>query len=329
MVFGMKRMQRRKFLQSTVALVPATGLQTPSESTTEVSFIEAFDFGVAEFFDDDWNHTALKEAVSEAVDFICYAYSELDDPDEIDSENEEGFLSKLSQIGLDELENNPDAYNWLLRYLEDIGEFLEWIDPFPDSFGSKVQTFASDASDVTRFIPLVASVRGLFDTGCTLHDQIDAGNAPAESGYINLFQNMSLVVVEIALLMTSISVSYRVAYGTTGWVNRQLIHVVGRSIGWRAYSWVLSQIHWGIRVVFTEGFDQSIVASVDTVSKEVVAASNDTGDAVSASQANSWAQTHVERMAEHTDSWGIDYEIWEFNQFIDRTIPSLPELLPF
>lgn len=49
---------------------------------------------------------------------------------------------------------------------------------------------------------------------------------------------MALGAVKVVLLAVRISVSYRVAYGATGWVNRQLITVVGRSIVWCAYSWV-------------------------------------------------------------------------------------------
>jgi hypothetical protein len=144
-----------------------------------------------------------------------------------------------------------------------------------------------------------------------------------------LFQNVALVAVEVVLLAAGIGVSYRVAYGATGWVNRQLIHVVGRSIGWRAYSWMLSQIHWGIRVVFTEGFDQSIVTAVEVVSETVVEASSDTDDSVSESQAESWAQSHVEAMAEHTDRWDFDYRWWALDRWVDQLITSLTEQLPF
>ncbi|MDS0261862.1 hypothetical protein NDI56_20875 [Haloarcula sp. S1CR25-12] len=309
---------------------------TPSGESTDSSFIDAFGFAVADFFDDDWDDTALEGAVDEAVDFICYAYGKFDNPEDVDSGKEDGFLSELGDIGLSDLANNPDAYNWILRYLEDIADFLSWVDFFPDGIADEVQSLAGDAREVTRFVPLVASVRALLDTGCGLHDQIDAGNSPSEKDYVELFQNVALVVAEVVLLTAGIGASYRVAYGATGWVNRQLINVVGRSIGWRAYSWVLSQIHWGIRVAFTEGFDQSIVTTVDIVSEGVIDASSGTNSAVSDSQADTWAQAHVESMAAHTDGWDIDYERWEANQrvnhldsWIDQMIASLMERWPF
>lgn len=322
-------MERRTVLQSSATLAPAAGLLTTTENSTESSFIDSFGFAVADFFDDDWDDTELDEAADEAIDTICYAYGGLDNSEEVDSENEEGFLSELGNIALDDLANNPDAYDWILRYIEDIADFLGWVDFFPDGIADEVESLASNASDVTRFVPLVASISALLDTGCGLHDQIDGGDSPTESDYVELFQNVGLVAVEVVLLAAGIGVSYRLAYGVTGWVNRQLINVVGRSIGWRAYSWVLSQIHWGIRVVFTEGFDQSIVTAVEVVSETVVSASSDTDESVSENQANIWAQSHVEAMADHTDSWGADYELWSFNRRIDRLIASLMEQLPF
>ncbi|MFC6953502.1 hypothetical protein [Halorubellus litoreus] len=309
-------MNRRHFLGSIAA---ASAVTLPGRARgTQSAFVDEFGYAVVDFFDDDWDESGLKNAVSETVDSVCYAYGKLDDPEEVESTQESGFLSSFQQVGLEELQENPDAYDWLLEYLDDIGEFLGWLDVFPDRIAEEVSDLADKASRFTKYVPLVSSVKGVLDSGCGIHEQLEAGKSPSADRYVEFFKYVALTIVEVILLILSFGASYRVAYSVTGKINQLLIHRVGRSIGWRAYSWVLSQIHWGVRVAFGEGMAQSINQTVGTVSEEVVSASRGTDNPVSEKRASELARKDVKQMAERTDDWGIKYELWETQQWIEQ-----------
>lgn len=308
-------------------MAAATGLSTVAQNGAASSFVDDFGFAVVDFFDDDWSEGDLKNATEDTVDYVCYAYGKFDQPEEVEASQDPGFLSRLQQVGLEDLRDNPEAYDWLLRYLDDISDLLEWLDVFPDRIATKVSEFAEKASELSKYVPLVASIKSLLDSGCAIHDKLDAGRDPSEAAYIEFFKSVALTVVEVIALATGIGASYRVAFKYTGKVNRRLIHVVGRSIGWRAYSWVLSQIHWGIRIVFAEGMDQGINEAAGEVSEAVITASSDTQDPVSESEAKEQARNDVMAMAEHTDRGDWNYEIWEQKQQFKRRRESVEERL--
>lgn len=304
-------------------MAAATGLSTIVQNGAASSFVDDFGFAVADFFDDDWNEADLKNAMEGTVTHVCYAYGKFDQPKEVEASQDPGFLSRLQQVGLDDLRDNPKVYDWLLRYLDDISDLLEWLDVFPDRISTKVSEFAEKASDLTKYVPLVASTKGVLDSGCAIHEKLEAGKDPSEAAYIEFFKFVALTVVEVIALATGVGASYRVAFKSTGWVNRRLIHMVGHSIGWRAYSWVLSQIHWGIRIVFAEGIGQGINETVGEVSEAVILASSETQDPVSKSEAKEQVRTDVMAMAEQTDGRGWDYEIWEQKQQLKRRRENL------
>jgi len=82
-------------------------------------------------------------------------------------------------------------------------------------------------------------------------------------------------------------------------VNRQLINVVGRSIGWEAYAWVLSQIHWGIRVAFAEGSGFAIDRTVEEVSTLVVSDAQTVDVVLDEEETKQWVQNDVEEIVAH------------------------------
>lgn len=300
-------------------MLGGAGLTGAARSDVESTFIDDFEFAVADFFDSGWGEADLKNKLGQTIDLACYAYGQLDETNEVERSQEPGFLSRLQSIDLGGLHDDQEAYNWVLKHLDNIGEFLGWLDVFPDKWAEEVTNLAESARSLTKYVPLIANVKGLLDTGCALHEQLEAGEDPSEVAYLAFFKQVALTIVEVILLVSSLKVAYHVAFGATGWVNQRLINVVGRAIGWRAYSWVLSQVHWGIRVVFTEGMDQAINTTTTEVANAVVTAFDDTRVSVPLSEATEQARSDVMQMAEHTDEWGPSFELWETVQRIKHS----------
>jgi len=219
-----------------VATASTTGLTDVSRGAPGSSFVDEFGLSIADFCDDDWDESALGDAVGELVDLGCYALGKLDDPDKVNTSNEHGFLSELQQISFETLENNPETYDWLLDHLSKISDFLGSLDVFPDDLATRVADLAEKARSLADFVPLVATVKGTLDVGCEIHAQLESGEEPKENKYVEFFKYVAMCIVEVLLLVTAVGASYRVAFTTTNWVNQQLVNVVGRSIGWRAYS---------------------------------------------------------------------------------------------
>ena len=142
---------------------------------------------------------------------------------------------------------------------------------------------------------------------------------------MKFFKHIALTIIEAILLITGVAVSYRVAFGATGWANRRIINVVGRRIGWRAYSWVLSQIHWGVRISFADGMGQAIGEVTEIVSQRLVSESRDANNSLSKSEAQEIAKNDVKKMANRTDKWSMDYEIWKWNPKRKQITPEPPQ----
>lgn len=312
-------MNRRTYLKSAASITAATaGFPAVSAASRPHEFIDEFGVAVVDFFNDDWDREDLEDEVGEAVDFVCYAYGKLADHDEADVSEESGFLSRLEQISMANLEQNPEAYNWLLEYLHDIVYFVSKLDVFADAVADELERFVEGARTITKYIPLIGSIKSVLDAGCSIHQTIERGEEVAESAYVNFFKCVALTVVEVVLLITGVGASYRVAFGATGWVNRQFINVVGRSIGWEAYAWVLSQIHWGIRVAFAEGSGFAIDRTVEEVSTLVVSDAQTVDVVLDEEETRQWVQNDVEEIVAHVASNEVDYMLWELDQKIDQ-----------
>jgi len=312
-------MHRRTYLKSAASITAAsTGFTTVSAANPPREFIDEFGLAVVDFFDDDWDREDLEEELGETVDFVCYAYGKLADHEEEDVSEESGFLSQLEQISMANLKQNPEAYNWLFEYLDDIVYFVSNLDVFADAVADKLERFIEGTRAITNYIPLIGSIKGVLDAGCSIHQTIERGEMITEGAYVNFFKCVALTVAEIVLLITGVGASYRVAFGATGWVNRQLINLVGRSIGWEAYAWVLSQIHWGIRVAFAEGSGLVINRTVEEVTTLVVSDAETVDAVLDEEETRQWVQNDVEETVGHVAGTEFDYMRWELDQKLDQ-----------
>lgn len=100
-------------------------------------------------------------------------------------------------------------------------------------------------------------------------------------------------------------------------MNSIFVNIVGRRIGWNAYSWLLSLVHWGIRVVFAEGMGEAINGATEAVVDELVEASP-----LPHERAAKMAQSDVREVAEHADNRGLipdfDYELWDYRRKLEN-----------
>ena len=305
-------MQRREFLKGPAASF-ALGQPTLSQAGSASNRIDTTDFWVIEFIDDDWDPEELEENLEDALDLVCYAYGEVEDLGDTEPDQEPGYLDRIGTLAWESVRSNPEAYDWILEYGDRLFDFIESVDLIPEWILDDVETVAnklSAAERVTKFIPLVWSVKGLLDTGCQIYEVLESGRSPDPDKYVRLFKNIALILVEIVLIASGIGAAYKVAFRTTGAVNRLLINIVGRRLGWGAYSWLLSMIHWGIRVVFASGVGQAMDGATERVAKELVAASP-----LSQGEATQLAQNDVRKVAKHSYTNGFyrdpDYLVWK------------------
>lgn len=324
-------MRRRTFIRSlgTTAVagkIPTTVSATPDSSPVK-QFIDKFGLAVASFFDEDWDSNQLAENVSEAIEFICYSYGVLDDEEAKRKYNKErGFLSEFNQYSVEHLVENEGFLNWFQKNLSEVVDLLDGIDVLSEPLVTMFEEAIGRVDRVTKYIPLIGCLKGLLETGCSLHANLERDGKAKPKAYIKFFKNVALVAVEIVLLAAGFSAAYRVAYGATGWVNRQLIYVVGRSIGWRAYSWVLSQIHWGIRVAFAEVSNLAIKETVEEVTSEIIKDANRHGVQLSEREVKRWVREDVESIAVQSsdmiDKWRLQAELLVENLLAD--LPYVP-----
>lgn len=310
-------MERRTFLRQTAAAgATVVGFPNTARASERFDLVQEVGHSIIHYLDDDWGVGDLESAMSDAVDVVCYAYGKLNSVGEDESGRESGYLERLGHLEWAELEANPEAYNWILEYAGRIGDFVASLDVFPDRIGEKMDALtdvAEKTRTVTKFIPLVWSVKGILDVGCRIHRRLEAdGEGVPMATYIKFFKHVALAIVNIVLLAAGIGFAYRVAFRATGGINSLLVNIVGRRIGWNAYSWLLSLVHWGIRVVFAEGFGEAINDASGAVVDELVR------EGVARERATKMAQTDVREVAKHADSRGLvpdfDYEYWNLKR---------------
>ena len=300
---------RRQFLQTgAIGFVTGAALPGRASALSHGEFADVFGSTIIQFFDDDWDDADLGHALGETVDHTCYAYGAIAEDEGF--ERDSGYLSRLKELG-----QNSEVYGWALRNLEYFVDFLERLDVFSDDLGERLSSVSDSIRKGTKLVPLVWSVKGVLDSGCSINNQLETGEGVAAETYLDFFKRVALVAVEIVLLALGASVAYKGAFRATGWVNQRLINTVGREMGWQAYSWVLSQIHWGVRVVFAEGMGQAIDETVETVTEEVVDVARES-DGSSEKEVRSVVRENTERWAEATDGWDTDYEEWKIKREI-------------
>lgn len=305
-------MERRRFLQISAAVaVPNHQTSSPSENTaTTGHFKSLFDYAIAGSFNSSWSTEDLEDEFSDSINFGCEIYMKASGSNEEDDWNSE-LLNKIQKIDQDDLDQNPEAYNWAMEMIDDFVGFLSYLDIFPEWIGDKLEKNRSRIRSITDLLPLLWSLKGFLDTGCLISNRLESGRRVAEETYIKFFKYAALAIVEVFLLVTGAGVAYRTAFKATWSINRMLVNRVGRRVGWKAYSWVLSQIHWGIRVVFAEGFGKAVDQATETTLENVSALIKERELSVSSSELRRIVEADVEDMAHHTSSsFNIEYRIW-------------------
>lgn len=316
---------RRRFLAgSATAGATALGLQRPARGAVDFNLVDEVGYSVIESLDDNWNRDELEEEMADVLDTACYAYGKVTTESGDTSSREAGYLARLGDLTWERLKTNPEAFDWLFDYVDKISHFVGALDVFPERIADtmdEVANMATEARRITKFVPLFWSVKGVLDSGCHIHNLVDAGREVTKKAYLRFFKHVALVIVELLLLAAGVGVAYKAAFRATGGVNSLLINVVGRRIGWQAYSWVLSLVHWGIRVVFAGGMDEAISETTGAVVDELVEASP-----LGRSQAESIAEEDVRKVAAHSDGLlDRDYWWWKQKRESEQLIESAEE----
>lgn len=309
-------MDRRRFLKTSTTI---GGLGVPVLSQNTIALPDGFESGldylITDFLNDDWNLRDLEDELEDALDVVCYAYGKFEElgEDDVEVDEDPGFLEQLTDLTWEELQDSPETYEWLLQYLSEFVVFVSAFDAFSDDVADAMEKGAEiveKSRNLAKFIPVAWSLKNVCDAGCEIHEKLEGGRFVSQDAYIDFLQAVALLIVEIVLLATGVGGAYKAAFKTVGGVNRLLVNRVGKQLTWAAYSRLLSVTHWGIRVVYAESFGKAIEETTDVVAKEL----KNTGE-ISQSRANELAEADVNAVAEKSDEglFESEYERYEFN----------------
>jgi hypothetical protein len=96
---------------------------------------------IAGLFKDEQESSELEESASEYVDHVCYAYGGIQELTEEDPDRYSGYLSQFTDIDWEEARANPQAYEWVLEHAEDVVDFVDAVDLFPDKITPRLRSF--------------------------------------------------------------------------------------------------------------------------------------------------------------------------------------------
>jgi hypothetical protein len=121
------------------------------------------------------------------------------------------------------------------------------------------------------------------------------------------------------MLASGIGFAYKAAFRATGSINRVLINVVGKRMGWDVYSWILSQIHWCIRVIYAESTEQAINMTIKVVAEAVFYAAKGTNE-IAREQAQEMVRADVNEIASRNDGGLFDesFEVPNSSKIVQR-----------
>ncbi|WMT07288.1 hypothetical protein NP511_18100 [Natrinema thermotolerans] len=264
-----------------------------------------------------WNREELAEEVSDWAKIPCYVLEKASDladklPDELPQ------IPGLNDIDFENLDENQEKQNWILERLEDLLEVVSHLDFLPDTVTNIAGSF--DASKIRgwkRYVPFLWNLDGLLTVCCSIHEHHEKGKSIEKGSFKELFEHIGLLIVEIVLLFGS--GGYSLAFKLTGKVNQKLITQVGRKVGWNVYSWLLSEIHWCIRIIYSESMDVAISESTETVARNLAKKTD-----MSKSCAKKQASDQVERIAE--EGYLSEYTAWKNCQKQTDIIESAKEV---
>lgn len=142
-------MERRTFLrQSVTAGATVVGVPDLTRASERFDLVDEVGHSVIAFIDGDWNTAELEDAISDAVDVVCYAYGKLETVDDEVPDREPGYLRRLGNLGWEELKDNPEAYDWILDYAGRLTDFVGSLDVFSDRIGEKLDAVTESADGV-------------------------------------------------------------------------------------------------------------------------------------------------------------------------------------
>lgn len=309
-------MKRRRFLAAST-VVAASTIQPVRADNCQFKDGE-FDYekesqildSVQHFLVDDlvkgrWDPEELAEEVSDWAKIPCYVLEKASDladklPDELPQ------IPGLNDIDFESLYENQEKQNWILERFEDLLKVVSHLDFLPDTVTNIAENF--DASKIRgwkKYVPFLWNLDGLLTVCCSIHEKHEKGKRIKEESFKGLFEHIGLLIIEVVLLFGS--GGYSLAFKLTGKTNQNLITEVGRKVGWNVYSWLLSEIHWCIRIIYSESMDIAITESTETVASNLAKKTD-----MSKSCAKKQVSNQVERIAE--EGYLSEYTMWENRQ---------------
>lgn len=323
-------MKRRAFLKAsaataTVSTVPTVKANNCRFNDGELGYQEKSQIlsSVQNFLVDNivkgrWDAEKLAEKISDLANIPCYVLEKASDiKDKL--VNKIPQIPELGEIDFVEFKENPEAYNWILERFEDITTVVSHLDFLPAKISSKLgEIGVSKLRNLTKYIPFFWCLDGLFSVSCEIHNKHENGERVKKETIRELFEYIGLFIIEIMLL--SISGGYSVAFRFTGAVNQKLINRVGTKVGWEVYSWLLSEIHWCIRIIYSESMGVAISKSTETVANNLVKKTD-----MTKACAEKQVSDQVELIAE--EGYPSEYTTWKNRQRQTDIMNSIEEMM--
>lgn len=248
-----------------------------------------------------WDPEELAEGVSDWAKIPCYVLEKASDlADKLPQ------IPGLNDIDFENLDENQEKQNWILERFEDLLKVVSHLDFLPDTVTNIAESFeASKIRGWKKYVPFLWNLDGLLTVCCSIHEKHEKGKRIKEESFRELFEHIGLLIIEVVLLFGS--GGYSLAFKLTGKINQNLINEVGRKVGWNVYSWLLSEIHWCIRIIYSESMDIAITESTETVASNLAKKTD-----MSKSCAKKQASDQVEQIAEQ--GYPSEYTMWENRQ---------------
>jgi hypothetical protein len=317
------RVHRREFLRyaGSAGIIPVWNVRSGVGDVrfSEDNLIDGFGMALVDPFDEDISREDIVEPVEQTVDLACYITG-LGDEGGDDFDGDLGVVERFQRYELADIVRSNEFLDWFARNIEEVAEVLGSTGFVPDNYAERFAEVGEKISKKSKYIPVIGRLKAVLDSGCHIHGKLEDEERVAEEAYIRFLKNAALLTIEILLLISGFGASYRVAFSAAGRANMYLINTVGRTIGWRAYSWVLSQIHWIVRVAFSESFGLVIEDTVDEVTRIVVSDAELYGDVeLAQDRVRSQVTNQVERIA-LAQSSGLEKEVYLTQKEVDNML---------
>lgn len=289
-------MHRRTVLSTTATALgsAAIGSHSVQGATSDgQKLIRELGVSPIQFLDDTASESEFYNEFAPIVDLGCRLYQHATDTEETAE-----WQSLLRNLSTETINTNPEAYNALLHHLQELIDTLSSLAVFPDRLSTllnKIGKMASKTERVMKFLPFAWNLKQVLDVGCRLHDLREEHRYIPARHYVELITHLTLLAVEVVLLATGVGGAYKFASGVTRKSSQLLINSVGRRISWTAYSWILTLIHWPVRIVYADSVGNALEETTERVATALVTNSDHTKGA-----ARRQAKTQVHKIAPKT-----------------------------